>query len=267
MQAPPGCEFGLELLLVLPHLYALKAQTTSSHLGTRCLYYWSASHTEVPLPRRYKCLPHGYPLQSLHGPTVSPPVEGWVPPPFVTRYGAAGSHLLTAAGFAHRPLVVVHNKRCDEWGRGPVHFIPPVVLRKLFRAIETAGYLGIYVRPFGTEDGYVTDENVIDLADDDHKAVTASRGVCLQDLMGGRDFNTAQLMVSACCTRFVSVQGGGAILASYFGGRNLVYAREGVEVRRGLYLPGGLVSALSGCDIRVASSLDCLCTEISPLLT
>lgn len=267
MQTPPGCEFGLELLLVLPHLYALRAQTTCSHLGTRCLYYWSTTHTEVCLPRRFRRLPAEYPLRSLHGPIVAPPIPDWIPPPFATVYGAAGRHLLTAAGFRDRPVAVVHNKKCDEWGRGPVHYIPPVVLRQLFQRIEACGYLGVYVRPVGTEEGYVTDDNVIDTVSDDHRAVAECGGVCLQDLLGSQDFNTCQLLVSACCKRFVSVQGGAAILASYFGGRNLVYAREGVEVRRGLYLPGGIVSALSNCDIRVASSLDRLCREISSLLT
>ena len=45
-------------------------------------------------------------------------------------------------------------------------------------------------------------------------------------------FNELQMRLFANCKNFVSVLGGSAFLASYFGGTNIVYAREGWEVVR-----------------------------------
>jgi hypothetical protein len=43
-------------------------------------------------------------------------------------------------------------------------------------------------------------------------------------------FNELQLRLYSGCRRFVSVLGGNAYLASYFGGTNIVLARQGWEV-------------------------------------
>jgi hypothetical protein len=48
-------------------------------------------------------------------------------------------------------------------------------------------------------------------------------------------FNELQLRLYSGCRRFVSVLGGGALLASYFGGTNIVLARRGWEVYCGAY--------------------------------
>ena len=39
------------------------------------------------------------------------------------------------------------------------------------------------------------------------------------------DYNTCQLMVFANCQNFLTMNGGAAILASYFGGRNVIYTK------------------------------------------
>ncbi len=48
-------------------------------------------------------------------------------------------------------------------------------------------------------------------------------------------FNELQLRLYSGCQRFVSVLGGGAYLASYFGGTNIILARQGWEVDCGAY--------------------------------
>jgi hypothetical protein len=48
-------------------------------------------------------------------------------------------------------------------------------------------------------------------------------------------FNEVQLRLYSSCHRFVSVLGGSAYLASYFGGINIVLARRGWEVDCGAY--------------------------------
>jgi len=44
-----------------------------------------------------------------------------------------------------------------------------------------------------------------------------------------------ETLLAAGCRRFVSVLGGCAYLASYFGGTNVVFARRGWEVACGAY--------------------------------
>eukprot|EP01042_Synura_sphagnicola_P009674 gene9674-biopygen10059 len=43
-------------------------------------------------------------------------------------------------------------------------------------------------------------------------------------------FNELQFMLHANSERFISVQGGNSVIASYFGGTNIVYCREGQEL-------------------------------------
>ena len=239
----PGCEFGLELVAVLPHLYHLSlggggAVETHSHRGTAPLYYFSARHGEDEEGRRYIALEEPYEIRSLHQAILSP--AAWTPPPYKERYRCEGSALVQRLGL-RLPLVVVHNKVADEWGRGPIHSLSPATLRLLCGS----GHHVVYVRPRGDEEGYVCDGNAIIEGDGDHELVRACGGTVIQDV--DVEYNRAQLLLSACSDLFVSVQGGAAILGSYFGGTNLVFAKEGVEVRRGLYT--GFLRRLSGCEI------------------
>jgi hypothetical protein len=43
------------------------------------------------------------------------------------------------------------------------------------------------------------------------------------------NFNHLQLLVYANCKHFISVHGGTAALASYFGGTNIIYSKRGLE--------------------------------------
>jgi hypothetical protein len=58
--------------------------------------------------------------------------------------------------------------------------------------------------------------------------------VLLEDLMArpeapSGDLNALQLMVYANCERFISIHGGTATLASYFGGVNIILSAKGHE--------------------------------------
>ena len=79
----------------------------------------------------------------------------------------------------------------------------------------------------------------------------------IQDLHArhpGLGFNELQLRVFAGCQRFVSVLGGSAYLASWFGGVNVVYARRGWEVTSGAY--GRWFDRFSGARVVAAATPD-----------
>ena len=50
-----------------------------------------------------------------------------------------------------------------------------------------------------------------------------------------RSFNTTQFQLYANCIHFISVQGGGSVLSSYFGGTNLIFAKRGQELACNAY--------------------------------
>ena len=260
---PPNCEFGLELLGMLPTLHARAVNETCSLKGTTPWYHWSGRHVEVDGPRSYTMLEGNWPVASLHTCSRIPPsVEDWSPPPMVTPARVRAARKLWASVASttgdERPPVVLHNKICDEWGTGPVHRIPDLVLEDIATRCAEAGKRVLYIRPTGGEAGFSRDHNLIDpCATSDYAAVEAKGGVTLQTVMdlNGVDYNEAQVTLSCIADRFVSVQGGAAIVASYFGGRNLIYARKGVEIERRLYAPDSLVTALSNARLHVTDQV------------
>lgn len=253
---PPSCEFGLELVGILPALHARAVNHTCSLPGTAAWYHWSDSHTEISGSRGCAMLRGDWPIASLHTCSRTPPsLEEWAPPPMMTpaRYREA-KRLWALVEDGGRAPVVVHNKICDEWGGGPVHRIPDDVLTRISRNVMSSGARVLYVRPDGGETGYSRDQNLIaPCVTSDYRAIEAQGGVTLQTVMerAGVDYNTAQVTLSCLANDFISVQGGSAIVASYFGGRNLIYAKRGLEVRRRLYDHDSVIAALSNCSLRV----------------
>ena len=259
--SPPSCEFGLELIGVLPALYARAVDSTCSLPGTAPWYHWCSSHSELPGGRSYTMLSGNWPISSLHTCSrIPPPAEVWSPPPMITPSRVSDARRMWAEVNTlgvPRPPLIVHNKVCDEWGIGSVHRIPDEVLASLAQGAQETGRRMLYVRPSGEERGFTRDHNLIcPCTTSDYRAVEANGGLTLQTVMErtGLDYNTAQVDLSAITDDFVSVQGGAAIVASYFGGRNLIYAKRGVELERRLYDSDSLVAALSGATLSVTDT-------------
>ena len=257
---PPTCEFGLELIAILPALHARAVDRTCSLPGTAPWYHWSPHHTEVPGSRSYTMLHGDWPMTSLHTCSRLPPsIEAWSPPPMVTPARITRARALWAdfIGDVHTAPLLVHNKICDEWGKGPIHNIPDPVLSSIAQSTHAAGRRLLYIRPDGGERGYTRDANLIDpSATSDYRTVEDNGGFTLQRFMdhAGVDYNEGQILLSTITQDFVSVQGGAAIVASYFGGNNLIYAKKGVEITRRLYEPDSLLAALAGTTLTVTDS-------------
>ena len=67
-------------------------------------------------------------------------------------------------------------------------------------------------------------------------------------------YNGLQLRIYANCEKFITVQGGSSILASFFGGQNIIYARKGQELECGSYW--NWYHKISGSKIHVAANYD-----------
>jgi hypothetical protein len=246
-------EWGFELMGVIPYAYALHKRgllrSTTSSIGTRELYYFSPNHNEKFTERTYARLT-GFDNEDMERYDVCDRM--WEPPPYKTVFYQPFVDVKKEFGLGDK-LCIVHNKLNIEWSRECVHFIDPSTLAAIFGLLRDSGHDVIYIRPTATEKSqYAKDHNETGTFDgyQDDFMVARKFGVrVFQDLLGSstRTFNELQFALCAGCDRFVSVQGGGSVTCSYFGGTNIIYAREGAECRSGAYQ--GYFRRFSGCDV------------------
>ena len=238
-------EFGFELLAVVPYAYWLHLQgrleRTIGGLDTRCLYYFSENHEERSVERHYvpiteypigeRAWPRGYDLAAF--PSVLD-TRKWVPPPYREAF--------RDGRFCwNRDICILSNKVSDEQFPNeslgaPTNFIGTEVLLRLIGMVRDR-YQVIYNRPRASD--IATDHQTIhEIGDIEAVKRTFPDTVTIQELHArypALSFNELQLRLYSGCCRFVSVLGGSAYLASYFGGTNIVLARRGWEVDCGAY--------------------------------
>jgi len=232
-------EFAFELLAVVPYAYWLHRQghleRTIGCLDTRCLYYFSENHKEHPVKRHYVPITE-YPIGergSLFGydRTTFPKAldtRKWLPPPYRQAFRDERFRW-------DRELCILSNKLSDEQFSnkfsGPTNFIETNLLLKLIGMLRDR-YQVIYNRPRASD--VVTDhQRIHEIGDIEAVKRAFPDTVTIQELHADYpdlSFNELQLRLYSGCQRFVSVLGGSAYLASYFGGINIVFARQGWEV-------------------------------------
>lgn len=259
-------EFGYELAFVIPYAYWLHEQgrlrATASTADTRCLYYFSPHHRELPVDRRWVPVTE-YPAQQslrLHDAGLPAHIDTsqWRPPPYRDVYSDSRFRW-------EKPPVIVNNKTSEERyldHDGPVNHLDVPTLLDLIDLLR-ADHTVIYNRPRRTD---IVGDHASIREPGDIEAVRAAFPdvVTMQELHAAHpnlSFNELQLRVFAGCERFVSVLGGSSYLASYFGGTNVVYARQGLEVDCGAF--ENWFSMLSGARIIVEASTDGLLAAIS----
>jgi hypothetical protein len=234
-------EFAFELLAVIPYAYWLhqngRLEFTQSSLDTRSLYYFSPAHEELSPARsyvpvseypsahqsRWRFDPHGFPRHL--------DTSKWVPPPYKAIY--RNDRFVWG-----KPLCIISNKYTSEPSalRLPVNFLTLDTLTRLFDLL-TPHYQVIYVRP-RDEDIVADHQHARDLGDFRLIESRHPEVITIQRLHADNpdlSYNDLQLRLFANCDRFISVLGGSAFLASYFGGTNIVYARRGWEVACNAY--------------------------------
>jgi hypothetical protein len=231
-------EFGFELFAVLPYAYWLQKQGllegTAGVADTRCLYYFSPSHEEHAVPRRYVPITEwpvgerGHLRYDARRHPAVPDLSRWTPPPYRQIYADPRFRW-------QHPTCVVLNKASSEryLRRG---FLVNALDRELLFAVVRRlreRYQIVYDRPRAVD--IVNDHQQVRETGDLQALKAAYPDVItiqeLHDAHPELTFNELQLRVFAGCERFVSVLGGGSYLASYFGGTNVVYARRGWEVQ------------------------------------
>ena len=252
-------EFAFELLAVVPYAYWLhqhgRLEFTISSPDTRCLYYFSPNHIERSVPRRYVPIteyPVGEPGKHGSDQAAFPVVldtTKWSPPPYRSAYHDDRFQW-------EKPPVVVCNKTSDEDYLGSERTVNALDLDTLLPIVEALStrYTVIYNRPRASD--IVGDHaDICEIGDIEALEHTSLDVVTIQQLHvlhPDLTFNELQLRLFAGCRHFVSVVGGAAYLASYFGGTNVVYAKQGWEVDCGAF--DGWFDRFSGARVVTAST-------------
>jgi len=244
-------EFQQELLHVIPfaywhHLNGTLLRTESSEF-TKDLYFFSQNHTEhINLIRDYKDnenieipnAPHDTELLRLK----------WKKAPFKSRFKN------NKISF-DKEILIIANRYNSEWDKEPISFFSLEDLNKLFEAFQD-DYQIIYNRPPKTKIA-LDNSDVKELHDDKFIRVNYPQVIILEDLnemfdMKAHSYNHLQLLVYANASKFISIHGGTATLASMFGGRNLIYSKEGHEHALNEFI--NVFPKLSGTKIKVLRS-------------
>lgn len=218
-------EFGYELISSLPYAYKLhlegRLQETISAVDTECLYYFSPKHSIDQKIRGWNNMiaAKNIPNIGIHQPSLD--WSNFVPPPFKEQYK-------NDRFVFDKPIICICNRINVEWGKGVINFFDRDCLEKMFKSLHKK-YQIIYFNIDGKPEFYdgAVPVNIKE------KTLVKKYGIHIQDLHKKNSdltFNELQLMVMANCSAFITMNGGYSILASYFGGTNIIYSKECREI-------------------------------------
>lgn len=250
-------EFAPELKFTIPFAYwhfnngTLKS--TNSSVDTSCFYFFSKNHSESYLERKWNDFQFDIDIPNSFDHGVKYDFSKWLPVPIK-------SHYLSRKISFKKPTLIISNKYNTEWDGPPINFLSIEILDNLFMMLKTK-YQVIYNRP-GMK--FITRDNseIMDL--DEPRILSKHSEVILLSSMfeksREKSFNEFQLRVYAGCEHFISVQGGNSVLASYFGGTNLIYALKGLEIEMNEYRT--IFPKLSGAKIVHCMNRDSLIQSV-----
>lgn len=249
-------EFASEIVLCVPYAYYLHKnnllESVVTSIGMTPFYYFCDNVKESFTYRSLNNLEslNDVPNKWIHNSTAGGGRHGvidyteWIVPPYTTHYkNNEFDHL--------KPYVVVNNIYNIEpgpYGFKPYRYFDIKNLYDIFLYMTDIGYNVIYKRPLNSE--FVTDQseqaslnNKLNLtADTDDGGIINDFEVCkyfknkvfnINELCHQykMDYNTFQLNLFTESDGFITVNGGGGILCSYFDKPVIMYVPKGKELR------------------------------------
>jgi hypothetical protein len=220
-------EFGYELLSALPYAYHLYLQEkligTISGVDTEPLYYFSPDHKINAKQRSWDNMPaaSNIPNIRIHQPSLD--WSMWSPPPLKSQYK-------NDRFVWDKPTICICNRINVEWGEGVINYFDEETLDKMF-SVLSGKYHIVYFNIEGREEFY---DGVKPVPINDVELCRKYGVTIIHDLVKENtdlSFNTIQLMVMANCERFITMNGGYGILASYMGGTNIIYSKRCQEIK------------------------------------
>lgn len=238
-------EFAPELEFVLPFAYwhykngtLLKTRSTTF---TRELYFFSPDHEEC-FHERTNEANYNYEMPRIlysHNYEMSK----WERVPLKKEYQ-------NSVYIYEKPIVIIANRYNSEWNGPPISYYDVPLLSFIIEKLKQ-DYTIIYNRPrpqnITTDNSEIYDLNEFEWLRQEHPEVILMEDLYRENKSHARNFNHLQLQVYANANHFISIHGGTAALASYFGGINLVLSKKGPEHHFGCFQ--NLLPKLSGATI------------------
>lgn len=220
-------EFAPELQFALPFAYwhykngTLKSTKSSKY--TKEMYFFSENHEEY-FSTRTNAGNYNFEMpRVLYSHNYN--MEKWLPVPLKAEYR-------NDIYVYEKPILIIANRYNMEWDGPPVSFFSIELLRFMLDKLKDK-YTIIYNRPrpqnitMDNSDIYDLDE--FDWLENEYPEVILMENLFAENKAGAGNFNHLQMMVYANADKFISIHGGTATLASYFGGTNLILSKKGPE--------------------------------------
>ena len=220
-------EFAPELQFALPHAYwhfkngTLKATKSSKY--TKQLYFFSPDHNES-FDIRSNEGNYNYEVPRVlysHDYNMSK----WAQVPLKETYKNDIYKF-------EKPVLMIANRYNMEWDGPPISFFSVELLEIIIAKLKPF-YTIIYNRPrpqhITTDNSDIYDMDEYSWLKSNHPEVILLEDLYEENKAGAENFNHLQLMVYANASKFLSIHGGTATLASYFGGTNLIFSKQGPE--------------------------------------
>jgi len=261
-------EFGYEMILSVPYAYWLYnndilGKTTSSK-DTKCFYYFNNFHEETYESRKGYLYDREYGGNNLNGNpnktihTYDLDTTKFIMPPYKKIYK-------NNIFLYDKPMIMVSNKYYST-GRNENRHLNLEMLETLFDILSNK-FIVIYNR--AASDNIVNDQNLVDENFNDFKLIKKINNPNIVDInvlykqyKSMFSFNTFQCLLKANCESYISVQGGTSIFSSLFGGTNIIYANDGMELKFNSY---SWYNKFSNANIVHTKTYDELISNVSKL--
>lgn len=251
-------EFGYELISALPYAYWLHQRGllkgTRSGIDTAPLYWFSPDHQINPEPRHWDNMKKAWrdkiPNIHIHNADLD---ERFLPPTltidrdlmFMNSDGSLNqerANSMCEIANNDKPVICICNRINIEWGKEVINYFDIPTLEKLFIMLGKK-YNLVYFNIAGKPE-YYDGVDPVDIGDYElakkygvqtihelHNSFNMGYG----DYFGTQDlnlsFNDFQMRIMSISKGFITMNGGYSILASYFGGTNIIYSKECQEIK------------------------------------
>lgn len=238
-------EFGAELQFALPFAYwhfkngTLKKTQSSKY--TRELYFFSENHEEIFEKRSNDGnINHELP-RVVYSQDYN--MGKWARVPLKEHYSNDIYKF-------EKPVLVIANRYNMEWDGPPLSFFSIPMLSYMIDLLK-AKYTIIYNRPrpqnIITDESDIYDLNEFEWLEKEYPEVILMEDLFRENKGQANNFNHLQMLVYANAERFICTHGGTSVLASCFGGTNLIFSKAGPEHHFNCYQK--LYPQLSGARI------------------
>lgn len=251
-------EFAPELQFVLPFAYwhykngTLKSTYSSKY--TKELYFFSQDHHEEFTERTNEGNYNFEVPRILYSHDYN--MKKWLAVPLKAQYQ-------NDIYKYDKPILIIANRYNMEWDGPPISFYGIPLLDFMISNLKEE-FTIIYNRPkpenITIDNSDIYDLNEFEWLKEAHPEVVLMEDLYKENKGYAKNFNHLQLMVYANANYFISVHGGTAALASYFGGINLIISKQGPEHHFNCYQ--NLYPKLSGAKILHAKSDDEVMTHL-----